>query len=130
MEKGLIKGPLPDRLTPNGLEIPDRRSLVAVCDLKPVTMGERIKRYVRSPSLKDDLVFSDDRFDPDDFLDDEDRPMSPHEERAAEYLERKKRQKAKLDAQRKKEAEDKEREENERFESRVRQVKSDIPPSK
>lgn len=117
------------RLTVQGYEIPDGRSLVAVCDLKPVSMGDRIKRYVRSPSLRDDLVFSDDQFDPDDWHDDEDRPMSPHEERYGEYVDRKKRRKTELDKKKAEEAAELERKENEKFRARVLEVKEDIPKS-
>lgn len=111
-------------------ERPDNRSLVAVCDLKPITMGDRVHRYMRSPSLRDDLVFSDPDYDPDDFLDDDDRPMSPHEERYEAYNNRKKARKAELDKKENAEREEKLRLANEEFVKRVREIKADIPATK
>lgn len=111
-------------------ERPDNRSLVAVCDLKPITMGDRVARYMRSPSLRDDLVFSDPDYDPDDFYDDEDRPMSPHEERYKHFNDRKKAKKAELDKKASEEAAEKLRLANEEFVKRVREIKADISPTK
>jgi len=115
------------RMTKNGSEMPDKRSLVAVCDIKPVTMGERIRKYQRTPGLKDDHLFHNEDYDPDDFHDDEDRPMSPHEERAAAFMERKKARKAELDQKRKEAAEEAQRAEQAAFRERVLAVKADIP---
>lgn len=114
-------------LNKKGMEMPDIRSLVAVCDLSPITLGDKIRRYVRTPTLADDLLYHDEKYDPDDFFDDEDRPMSPHEERAAAWLERKKERKTAYDKQvREKEIADQEAE-NEAFRERVKALKLDIP---
>lgn len=121
------KAPKKRPLTPHAYERPDNRSLVAVCDLRPITMGERVMRYVRTPSLKDDLIFDDDRYDPDDFHDDEDRPMSPHEERAQARLERKKAEKAKADQARQDAATKKKADEEAEFAARVKAIKEEIP---
>lgn len=108
-------------------ERPDDRSLVAVVDLTPITMGERVRRYMRTPSLRDDLIFHDPKYDPDDFYDDEDRPMAPHEERYDEFVERKKQRKTELDEKRRKDAEEKQKSDDEEFVKRVKAVKSEIP---
>lgn len=117
------------RLTESGFEIPDNRSLVAVVDLTPVTMGERVQRYMRTPSLRDELVFSDEDYDPDDFHDDDDRPMSPHEERFAERQDRIKAHKARLDLERQEQALEEQREADAAFAARVKSVKDAIPRS-
>lgn len=114
------------RLNSKGMELPDNRSLVAVCDLTPLTIGERVRRYVRVPQLRDDLIYSDENYDPDDFFDDEDRPMSPHEERAAEFLARKKARKAEKDAEAAEAARKKLEEEQAEFARRVREVKDQV----
>nr|QJB20680.1 MAG: hypothetical protein [Microvirus sp.] len=113
-------------LNKKGMELPDNRSLVSVADLRPVTMGERVMRYHRPLELRDDL-YHDEKYDPDDFHDDDDRMMSPHEERAGAFIERRKARKMELDRLAEEKARKEADEENERFRERVRAVKDDIP---
>ena len=61
-------------------------SLVAVADLRPMSLGERVRRYMRTPQLQHDLM-NDAGMDMDDenFPDtqpDDSAPMSLHEDRA------------------------------------------------
>lgn len=116
-------------LNDKGMEIPDPRSLVAVCDLKPITMGERIRRYVRTPQLRDDLLFDNDEYDPDDFHDDEDRPASPFEERTTAFMDRVKSRRQKKDEETKKAAQEALEAEEKAFSERVKNLIKDIPRS-
>lgn len=113
----------------NGCELPSDQSLVAVCDIRPVSMSDRIQRYLRAPRLMDDLMFDPDDYDPDDdvFHDDDDRMMSPHEDRFQEY---KKRRQEQLDAKLKEESrllKEKMDKETEDFRNRVLAVQNSIP---
>lgn len=63
-------------------------SLVAVADLRPMSLGERVRRYMRTPQFQQDLMnqagMDEDEDNIPDSLGDPDGPelMSPHEERA------------------------------------------------
>lgn len=92
-----------------GREIPNPLSMVASVDMKPLTIGERIDRYLRSPSNRE-LELSGYGYDDDDYDFDapDDTPLSEYEDRTTDILVR---AKARSEARNQKAA-DQKREEN------------------
>lgn len=76
-------------LNEDGSEKLNPVSLVATVHLKPLSIGERIQRYLNTPSVAD-LQGSDYGYDDLDDMDDDPNvdPISPHEQRAYELQER------------------------------------------
>lgn len=90
------------QLNKDGSEILSDVSLVAIADLRPITLGERIRRYERTPQFLHDQNSLDGYDEGDDFsdvlLDRDESPLSQYEDRAEEIRgrirERKKAEKA------------------------------------
>lgn len=81
-------------MTPDGKVRVSRTSLVAVADIRPVTLGERIRRYMRTPQFLQDMNKDDGYDDIDLLIDPHEPPMSPHEDRALDLADRVKKRKA------------------------------------
>lgn len=81
-----VNWPLPPALTDDGAELVSPISLVSVLD-RPLSIGERIRRFTSLPSLlEDDFDDGDDL--PDDLLDHDEPMMSKHEDRAHSVVQR------------------------------------------
>lgn len=100
-------------------------SLVGVADIRPVTLGERIRRYARTPQFVQDQYASE-GFDEDDLLTDpHEIPMSPHEDRAMELVQRVKQRKIEEREAEKKRRIDAEKEEKDAFRRRFEELRSE-----
>lgn len=93
----------PPQLDEKGRVIVSPVSLVAVADRRPVTMGERIRRYMRNPKPIEDLEYDPEDLEVDDLPDGHDNPMTNHEDRTRDFNNR---QKAKAADRQKKESEE------------------------
>lgn len=113
---------LPATLNSRGEELPSPVSLVTVAHSRPVSLGQRIKRYTQLPTLQNDLLF--DEVSEEDYVGDYDGPpMSKYEDRHAQILENVKKRKHKEAEDKKKADKEKEDAEREEFRKRVLQVK-------
>jgi len=127
-KKNEIEIPLPAyvvqtlaRQTSDGQELVSPVSLVTVAASRPVTLGERIRRYTSMPTLQDDLLY--DEIEDEDFIEDDGLPpMSKHEDRYHEVIKRAKTRKAEKDEADKKIAIEKETSEKEAFRNRVKEA--------
>lgn len=105
-------------------------SLVAVADLRPITLGERVRRYMRTPKFLQDQNNLD-GYDEEDFLlDPHENPLSPHEERSAEILENVRKRKMEEREAEKQRLIDEEKADREKFRKRLRELREegDEPP--
>lgn len=117
-------------LTKDGRVKVNPTSLVAVVDIRPVTLGERIRRYMRTPQFLQDMNRSD-GYDEDDLLiDPHEPPMSPYEDRAVELAERVKKRKAEEREAEKQRLIDQEKAEKDAFRKRYNEIRreADEPP--
>ena len=90
----------PPVLNDQGAEVVSPISLVAVADLRPVSMAERVRRYMRLPQFVEDQKALADLWadsDLDENLDPDEVPIGTYEDRAREIA-------AKTQARRAKEA--------------------------
>ena len=119
----------PPTLTKSGAELVSDVSLVAVADLRPVTLGERIRRYMRTPQFMEDindLRNNLDLFDPEEIdfvLDPHENPMSDYEDRMADLKKRFHDRKQKLAEEEKQKLIKKEAEEKEAFKRRYDELR-------
>lgn len=75
---------VPPQLDAEGREILSPVTLVSVTDMRPMTLGERVRRYIRTPTFQQDIL-NDDGYHPDDLHEvpiEDENPISPYEERA------------------------------------------------
>jgi hypothetical protein len=124
------------RLTKDGAEIcnPNSRTVSAYLP----TMGERIRRYLKSPTLQRDLYNDPNLWDPDDaeiVFNDDGIKVSVHETRYKEGLKKAKARKSERDAEEKVKAEKAEAERKAEWTKRVQQAVKEgaeipLPPSK
>lgn len=125
----------PPQLDESGMERVSDTSLVSVADLSPMSLGERVRRYMRQPQFQEDLMnelgydsLEDDEL-PDTLEGDDDAPMSPHEDRAYEHRARVKKaaeEKVEADKKAKTEAEiEAERKAMEDFRKRMKQLREE-----
>lgn len=87
----------PPQLDEHGREIISQVTLVAVADLRPVTLGERIRRYMKTPQFLQDLHNEDGYHDEniEEVPDEDENPITRYETRAADIVERVKARKQK-----------------------------------
>lgn len=124
---------VPPQLDDQGREIVSPISLVAAVDLRPMSLGERIRRYQRTPQFQEDLKRLREAEIDDEIMqlyDDDENPISPYEERFEEIRSniRKRKQKEAEDAlelERQAEAREKEA-----FRKRYNEIRDEasIPP--
>lgn len=105
-------------LNAKGEEMPSDVSLVTVAHRRPVTLGERIRRYTSLPTLADTLLYDD--IEDDDYVGDYDGPpMSPYEDRHRDLLKKVKERKTKERQQQIDDDIKKKAEETEKFQAAV-----------
>jgi len=119
-------------LDSEGRELVSSVSLVTVAHQRPVTLGERIKRYMQMPTLQADLEY--DEIDEDDYVDYDGPPMSKYEDRHRDLLKRVSERKSKEAAEKKAADRKAAEEEAAAFRKRVLEVKiagskPDLPPA-
>lgn len=110
-------------LDDRGREIPSDKSLTVAAHWP--TLGERIRRYMKNPTLQQDVYNNPEYWDQEDIdvvFDDDGVVISPHEERYQEGLQKAKAKKAERDKEAADAARKKEQEENEAFRKRVKQA--------
>lgn len=107
---------VPPQLDKFGREIVSPISLVAAVDLRPMSLGERIRRYQRTPQFQEDLKALEESEIDDEIMelyDDGENPISPYEDRFQDLRERIRQRKraeeeAAIEADRKREADERE----------------------
>lgn len=113
-------------LDAEGREVPSNISLT-VAAYYP-TLGERIRRYMRTPTLQNDVYNNPELWDEDDaevLFNEDGLIVSPHESRYQEGLVKAKELKIERDKAEKEAAVKREKEENEAFRNRVKQAMKD-----
>jgi len=104
-------------------------SLVATADRKPVSMGDRVRKYQRSPQFQHDLLkdaaYDADDHDPDVLADAHANPMSPHEDRYSDLLKRVSERKSKEAADKKAKEIEAEKAAKEAFRQRLRELQEE-----
>lgn len=121
------------RLTKDGAEIVSDQSRTVAAFLP--TMGERIRRYLKSPTLQRDLYNDPNLWDPEDadiVFNDDGTIISVHETRYKEGLKKAKQRKADRDASEKEAADKAEAERLKKWKEEVRKAVADgeISPPK
>lgn len=123
----LLKSDLLDStLTKDGAEISNPVSLSVTAYLP--TMGERIRRYMRTPGLAQDIYNNPDLWDPEDaevVFRDDGSPISRHETRYKEGLKKAQERHVKIKAEEKEAAKAKHQEEQAAFRKRVKEAMAD-----
>lgn len=114
-----------------GREIVSPVSLVAVAHMRPLSIGERVARYMRTPNLQE---IHDDLWDPDDQEEPFSRnvdPMSKHEDRARKAVESSHEKKRKRALQKEEEERKKEEERKAQFRRDMEELreKASTPPA-
>nr|QJB19660.1 MAG: hypothetical protein [Microvirus sp.] len=106
-------------LDERGRELPSSVSLVTVAHQRPPSLGERIRRYAALPQLQDDQYF--DEIEDENYVGDYDGPpMSKYEVRHSEIMNQVKKKKSEKAEAEKLASVEKEKQENEAFQARVR----------
>lgn len=117
-------------LDENGSVVTSPVTLVAHLDLRPITLGERISRYMRTPKFQQDmnntLGFDDGDDVPDDMVDMDDLPLSKHEDRARVIQDRARRRRFEEKEAEKKANFEKAKAEKEAFRQRYQEIKDEI----
>ena len=73
--------PRAPQLDAAGAEIVSSVSLVVGVDLHPLSLGERVRRFMKTPMLSADLFKYDDGEDIGEMFDEHESPISPHVDR-------------------------------------------------
>lgn len=122
------------QLDGRGREVVSPVSLVAAVNLRNVTLGERVRRYMKTPQFLQDQNdldgYDPDEHDPEFLADMDENPMSRHELRFGEIAGRVRERKKQERAAEKQAAIDKENAERDTFRRRMRELKEegDKPP--
>lgn len=119
-----------DKVDKNGALRLSPVSLVAIASMRPVTLGERVRRYQRTPKFLQDQQMLDGYDEEDILFDRHENPLSPHEDRSFELLERVKKRKAEEREADKQSQIEKEKAEKEAFRKRYEEIRreSEEPP--
>jgi len=118
---------IPPKLDDKGRELVSSVSLVSRADMRPITLGERIRRYMRTPQFQRDLD-SEDGWDPEDLEEigiEEENPISIHEDRAKEIAGRVRTRKTKEADELKQKEIEAENAEKEKFRKRFKELQEE-----
>lgn len=123
------------RMNSAGEEVLSDVSLVAHTDMRPVTLGERIRRYIKTPAFAQDQLdeagyHSEDIFD-EDIPFEEQLPPTNYEDRYHELKEGLEKIRKEKIEKKKKEREEREKAEKEAFRKRYNELKDEgaTPPA-
>lgn len=131
---------IPPQLTPRtdedrgGQEVVSPVSLVAIADLRPMSLGERIRRYSRSPVFQEDLealLTTEIEAEVHELLDADENPMSKYEERAEDLRSRIRDRKNQEKEDAKNAAKEREKALKEEFRARMKELQEEgrhVPP--
>lgn len=123
----------PPVLDDQGREVVSPVTLVSVADLRPITMGERVRRYMRMPTFLEDQKALQDLWADDDFdenTDPDEIPIGPYEDRAREVAARIQARRAKESAEKSAEAAAADKAKYEEWSKHYEELrqKSSVPP--
>lgn len=81
--------PVPPQLSEDGRsEILNSKSLVTVYNDKPLSVGERIRRYTGNLGQLQEFQYDEEDLEPDEMADMDESPLSKYEDRAGEITRR------------------------------------------